>query len=257
MKTIQKGLAGLFACVCLLGGCTEQKPDTWFYDYSSYQAKENGWTSYLIKEVVFEDQEEIRTHYTFNGTNLKYKNMNDFYTHVYGEDKNEVTQSNTSIPSYSAQPELKKDVDAINNCLNQNTSDTASTIQAIQALDLNYFKTEDLVSLYEQVQENTEMKRDGNYHLAEANCKQSELLDGGVLQVSYICLNGYLQQVNIENIDANGNYLSDTNSSMQQQIDQLEQTIVTTQSYENATITDASEEWNASLQTLLKETFSK
>lgn len=94
----------------------EKLPKGHFEQRTSFMEKEDGWVYFIQEDITYEDgvgQTDIS--YNFDGVNLKYANLEDYYVPVM-EDGKEVDRLD-GIPMLSLNKKYKGELQEINQCL--------------------------------------------------------------------------------------------------------------------------------------------
>lgn len=239
-----------FGIICLamlmLCGCTREKNDGYFTNQTAYIEKEDGWVHSLLINTVYNNEDEvIRVNYQVNGTNLKYKAIDDFYGVISDEEGNEIGRAGVPIPAYVYKKEYREETGRIEEFLSQNQFYRDITIDDLEPLELSIFDKQEIVDLYNEALDVDTSTKGPFALLAEANCLQQTLLDGSIIQLSYMSNNRYVTKLNLEYIYSDETYLSDLceqetatpeQIEVQKDLDELEQRIVETQAYDGIDI---------------------
>lgn len=260
----------IILCLCLfiVYGCSEGKREPGFINQYSAIKKGDGWVLYCIIEK--DNNEETPNRYILNGVNLKYKNMEGYYLPVLDENGNEISQEKTSIPMYIHNPNQKEDILNVNQYFDEKQFNEEIQLSDLDDLELQYLNKEGIVQLFNQALKDQYYEKGfGPYNIKESNCVQKTLLDGSILQLSYVGAYGYIRNVNIEYINSNHAYLSDLvvnheaseeEIAAQESLDQLEKDIVKNQKANleniNAPMEDDSH-YLDTLESLINEVFIK
>lgn len=225
MKKI--GMFSLIIVSLLITGCSEtneiKSEATEFPKYVSKcyisDIDYNGWFKYLcielskknnnVKEVADNYRFDESANYVFDGINLKYKSLDEFYIPVYDENKNEISKVEAPYPSYSVSKKYRDEVKKINKFLNDKKFKNEISLYDLKDLDTKFFSKDELVSMfnYAYTKEPVEL---GNYiDLPFASIINSISNNGFCFQVGYYSEYGNISKINIEIVYDDGKHLSD------------------------------------------------
>lgn len=230
---------------------------------SAYDEKDDGWV-YFFKIYLSDDSE--KKSYVFNGYNLKYQEKEGFVIPVKNSKTGEIIKEiKPGYVSLINSKEYKQDLINIKKFFEQKQFDNLITIKDLQDLQLVSFEKKYIVSLFNRAINSKAERVNGEYASAPIfglmkKKSTDEKLDGE-WQVAYLLKNGRINNLNIEFIDADGNYSLDTDipnkfkttiSDISKQVINIEENVILNQKF-NLKNTPESNNINNDLQLLLED----
>ena len=242
-------------CVALAGGETianAQDIETINYSQkSTYDEKDDGWV--YVFEINYPDVENEDRVYMFDGYNLKYKQLDGYYVPVIdNETKEEITRITPEYITLSISEDYKDDIEKIVNYFNEKQFNNKITINDLLGLDIEVVSKEYLVDIFNktidsELESNPGQYIDSNFY-GKVNVSSTDEEMKGEWQATYLLRYGEIYDINIEFIDENGNYLSDSTSNLDltEEIEEIEKNIVDTQTIYSNTATRSANSNNIS-----------
>lgn len=192
----------------------EKLPDGHFEQRTSFMEKEDGWVYFIQEDISYEDgvgQTDIS--YNFDGVNLKYANLEDYYVPVM-EDGKEVDRLD-GIPMLSLNKKYKGELQEINQCLLEKKDMIGKlTEKDLAELQGSQFDKKEIAELFNRLEKSKRYHNKSDdlskyIYLPEYDALSRELDNGDKVQLMYFCALQGLARVRIEVIDAKGAYWSD------------------------------------------------
>lgn len=185
-----------------------------FEQRTSFKEKEDGWLYYLQEETDFEDGKgQTGITYDFNGVNLKYASLDDYYIPVI-EDNKEIDRIE-SVPLLVLNKKYKPELQRIDQRLLELKDKIGSvTEEDLSGLQTEYFDKKDIVELFNALEHSKSYANKDDDSVKYANLPPSDVLseklaNGDTVQLMYAgALQGFIG-VRAEVIDAGGKYWSD------------------------------------------------
>ena len=206
----------------LLVGCSKVSENDITATYVSKcvaKEKNDGWFEIFCIEPLKKDQnlKEVKnnyfyndkTTYSFDGYNLKYKEIKDCYIPIYDKKGNEVGKVPTSVPSFATSKIYRDEIKEISSFFNTQKFKTKITLNDLEELKIKKIDKQELVNLFNEAFEKEPIEVGKFKNIPILNIIQSESSDDYIFQVGYYCEYGVIQKINIEVIFNNNTYLSD------------------------------------------------
>lgn len=174
-----------------------------------YDTKDDGW-EYAFK-LYFLNDGSVRI--SFNGYNMRYKELDGYYIKYIDEDTKEVLYTQTpAFPTLSVSEVYGDDVKNINNYFNEKQFKESISISDLNELQIDNFDKNYLVELFNSAIEGELITEKGNYpdstlfQFVDFESNDEDIK--GTYQLSYMIDFGKVTKINIEFINENNEYLS-------------------------------------------------
>lgn len=213
---------------------TKEKSDGWFEIFCIEPLKKDQNLKEVKNNYVYND----KTTYSFDGYNLKHKEIKDCYIPIYDKKGNEVGKVPTSVPSFATSKIYRDEIEEISSFFNTQKFKTKITLNDLEELKIKKIDKQELVNLFNEAFEKQPIEIGKFKNIPILNIIQSEPNDDYIFQVGYYCEYGTIKKINIEVIFNNNTYLSDLAQkknpkkeyiSMQEDIEVLEKYILENQ----------------------------
>lgn len=179
-----------------------------FIEKCSFKDLEDGWTYYVCLDYKTGDDSKTINNATFDGVNLKYSTLEDYYITVTDENNNVIDKISADLVSLSTGDKTSSDLLKINTFLESKHFNREITTEDL-SIDLDIVDKNIIVELYNDAF-NKETLTAGKYmELSFSNALTSSYQDNYKFQIIYILNYGNIGKVNIEVIYEDGTYLSD------------------------------------------------
>lgn len=184
---------------------TKEKSDGWFEIFCIEPLKKDQNLKEVKNNYVYND----KTTYSFDGYNLKYKEIKDCYIPIYDKKGNEVGKVPTSVPSFATSKIYRNEINEISSFFNTQKFKTKITLNDLEELKIKKIDKQELVNLFNEAFEKQPVEIGKFKNIPILNIIQSEPSDDYIFQVGYYCEYGTIKKINIEVIFNNNTYLSD------------------------------------------------
>lgn len=184
---------------------TKEKSDGWFEIFCIEPLKKDQNLKEVKNNYVYND----KTAYSFDGYNLKYKEIKDCYIPIYDKKGNEVGKVPTSVPSFATSKIYRNEIKEISSFFNTQKFKTKITLNDLEELKIKKIDKQELVNLFNEAFEKQPIEIGKFKNIPILNIIQSEPSDDYIFQVGYYCEYGTIKKINIEVIFNNNTYLSD------------------------------------------------
>ncbi len=184
---------------------TKEKSDGWFEIFCIEPLKKDQNLKEVKNNYVYND----KTTYSFDGYNLKYKEIKDCYIPIYDKKGNEVGKVPTSVPSFATSKIYRNEIKEISSFFNTQKFKTKITLNDLEELKIKKIDKQGLVNLFNEAFEKQPIEIGKFKNIPILNIIQSEPSDDYIFQVGYYCEYGTIKKINIEVIFNNNTYLSD------------------------------------------------
>lgn len=199
----------LIVCGCNSSNLNENENNTInFISKCSFRDGEDGWFKYLCIDVskknkninIIEDNYifDDKVTYVFDGINLKYQSIENYYIPIYDEEKNEIGRLSSNYPSLSISKELKDEIKEINTYFNKYKFKNKITIDDLKSLNLTFINVHELIDMFNEAIENNPKKLGKYINLPFVSIKQSLNEGGFKYQVGYYLEYGNIRKVDLE-----------------------------------------------------------
>lgn len=179
-----------------------------FIEKCSFKDLEDGWTYYVCLDYKTGDDSKTINNATFDGVNLKYSTLEDYYITVTDENNNVIDKISADLVSLSTGDKTSSDLLKINTFLESKHFNREITTEDL-SIYLDIVDKNIIVELYNDAF-NKETLTAGKYmELSFSNALTSSYQDNYKFQIIYILNYGNIGKVNIEVIYEDGTYLSD------------------------------------------------
>lgn len=242
---------------------------------SIYDEQKDGW---LYGFEISYINESSDVNYIFDGYNLKYiPNNTDYYiSYKDSETGEEIQRISSKYATLSTSETYRDDVKKINEFFNLKKFNKSITINDLSELDIDNIDKEYLVDLFNRTINSKLKTTPGEYvNIPSLDWKKQESTDEqnpGEWQVMYITDYGYIYDIEIEFVNSEQNYLSDSlnknsrsnaDTELLEEIEILEDSIIKNQGIsleelkKNSDVLDNNQDLNNLLNRLNQEIFEK
>lgn len=203
----------IMACGCAKGENQNEnrKQKVGFLEKFSMIKKDSDWYYYFI--ISYND--DGSTSNFFNGINLKYSTLDDYFVYIRDSKTNNIIEKVPSFPILATSEKTvngimeRDEVTTINNYFNSKQFDDKISIDDLEDLSLNNFQIDDILLLYNNALDYEIPQYFGNFRFPEYSVDKGELINGKQWQVGQLNNYGYIKAINIELLYEDGTYLSD------------------------------------------------
>ncbi len=198
-----------------------------------------------VFEIYYPEDNQDKIMYLFDGYNLKYEKMDDYYIPLINKETGE--EIDKIIPNYitlSISKQYKEDIRNITSFFNLKQFTKPITLKDLDDLKTKNIDKNYLVNIFNNAMNSTIKNTPGKYidksFLDRVNVESSNTNLNGKWQLSYLIDFGYISEVNIEFISDDGEYiLSDSNvqntltyKKIFEEINLIEKSIIENQSFD-------------------------
>lgn len=224
MKRISIILVTIFAL--LISGCSKnnevnvEKTEMIKYVSKCYTSEidKDGWFKFLCIELPKKNKNSNETldnyvynenvSYTFDGINLKYKTLDEYYIPIYDDNKNEISKVEAEYPSYSISKSYREDIKKINDFLNDKKFERKISIEDLDTIDFKVVTKEELVFMFNGAFDKTPAELGKYINIPFVAIVKTNYVNNYFYQVGYYCEYGNIRKIDIEVIYEDGTYLS-------------------------------------------------
>ncbi len=173
--------------------------------------KEDGWYYYFMITFLGNNIDKM---YTFNGCNLKYSSLTDYNVLVVDDSGNIIdripTQPTLAVSEKSINGIMEReDIPTINKYFNTMQFNNKITLEDIQTLEVNNFSKEEIISLFNSVQDVEYRKEFGKYDLPDCSVYTENTTETPKFQIGTLMSWGNFEALEIDMDYGDGVYLSD------------------------------------------------
>ena len=200
----------------LITGCGAEKKeelpeinrdDIKFYERNSFLDKEDGWVYYF--HITLHDDGSF-SNYHFDGMNMKYRELENYYIPVFDKETGEEVQRFTSSDvSLSIDQVHREEYQRINDFFNDKCFTKEITMEDLADLETDYFSKEDLLYLFNEAIKNDEHSDFVLGPQRYTRIDVSKTIDNCYWQVALLTDYGYPERVRIDYICNDTNSLRD------------------------------------------------
>lgn len=209
------------------------------------------WFNYFCIELPKKDKEKKSVDgnykfdntvaYTFDGINLKYKNLDDHYIPIYDNNNKEIDKVEAPYPSLSVSTVYRDEIKTINKFFNEKKFSKKISIKDLIELELQKIKKETLINMFNMAYDKKPISLGKYINLPFVSILSSVSDNGYIFQVGYYVEYGNVIKVNIEIIYDDGTYLSDlvanegasiTQQNLDNKITKIEEFIILNQDFD-------------------------
>lgn len=147
--------------------------------------------------------------YVFDGINLKYKQLDNYYIPIYDKNNMEIGKTDAAFPSLSVSTFYREEVQAINNFFNEKQFSKEISLNDLAGLEISKIEKEILIDMFNRAYHKEPAELGDYLGLPFVAILSSISTNGYIFQVGYYVEYGNIIKVNIEVIYDNGTYLSD------------------------------------------------
>ena len=183
------------------------RDDIKFYERNSFLDKEDGWVYYF--HITLHDDGSF-SNYHFDGMNMKYRELENYYIPVFDKETGEEVQRFTSSDvSLSIDQVHREEYQRINDFFEDKAFTKEITMEDLADLETDYFSKEDILYLFNEAIKNDEHS---NFVLGPqkyTSIDVSKTIDNCYWQVALLIDYGYPERVRIDYICNDTNSLRD------------------------------------------------
>lgn len=225
-----------------------------FTKKGSFKEIGDNWIYYFD---ILDHKDKSENYYVFDGYNVKYTFLEDYSIKTIDAATKEVIYKTTSeTPILSRSDNFGNEIIEINDFFNEKQFNSAITISDLDELNTTYITKELLVEMFNNAILSNVVDEPGKYieysHLGKVIIDSISDNQKGKWELTYINDYGYLKYVTIDLKYEDGTYLSD-NGEYSTLLDELENEIEDSQSFENISLSGFPMEMSIDLNSLLLE----
>ncbi len=225
-----------------------------FTKKGSFKEIGDNWIYYFD---ILDHKDKSENYYVFDGYNVKYTFLEDYSIKTIDAETKEVIYKTTSeTPILSRSDNFGNEIIEINDFFNEKQFNSAITISDLDELNTTYITKELLVEMFNNAILSNVVDEPGKYieysHLGKVIIDSISDNQKGKWELTYINDYGYLKYVTIDLKYEDGTYLSD-NGEYSTLLDELENEIEDSQSFENISLSGFPMEMSIDLNSLLLE----